>query len=101
MKKHETIIIGLVKAFFGIFGIDWNVQGWASEGRTVLFFTLLQVVIPTITGVIIFCIKNYGGVKDFNGELYFYLVLIIDVIAFILRVIYYFYKGISLVIKQK
>ena len=50
----KTIIIGLVKAFFGIFGIDWNVQGWASEGRTVLFFTLLQVVIPTITGVIIF-----------------------------------------------
>ena len=102
MKKNELIIIGLIKAFFGVLGVDWFVQGWASEGRKALLTTILQVVTPTVVGVVVFLIIIFLNIEDYNPGLFLLLtVIIIDALAFIIRIFYYFYKGLSLVFKQR
>lgn len=102
MRKNELIIIGLIKAFFGVLGVDWFVQGWASEGRKALLTTILQVVIPTVVGIVVFLIIISFNIEAYISGLYLLLtVIIIDALAFIIRIFYYFYKGISLVFKQR
>ena len=102
MRKTELIIIGLIKAFFGVLGVDWFVQGWASEGRKALLTTILQVVIPTVVGIVVFLIIIDLKIEAYIYGLYLILtVIIIDALAFIIRIFYYFCIGLSLVFKQR
>ena len=102
MRKTELIIIGLIKAFFGVLGVDWFVQGWVSEGRKALLTTILQVVTPTVVGIVVFLIIIFFEIEAYIAGLYLILaVILIDVLAFIIRIFYYFCIGLSLVFKQR
>lgn len=86
------LVVSLMKAFFGVYGVDYFIMKQLGLGLWHLFLTISNFIIPILFILILFI--------PYIGIAIYFTILIVSIICFFTRVLSHFFKGLLFLLKE-